>query len=1010
MVLETTNITPTFPMGSNSVQTIINTGFYPKLINDFNVFYQGYDVYKGYTSSDIQNGFNEGLILNYVPEAIINNVSGTTTGNSRTISVIPWSVSIVADYGQYIYILPSHGSLINQTKDECFDKTDKLVYPVTGNTSMYNGSVRLFWASPNYGYFDNGKVSKPESIHYLKQIFSGQSTQENFSINGTSTNYTKMSEIFSVFDRDALDKFETEFLNFSISVYDYEVDKNSTDTDTQKSFKNFQSLMRNMMKVTNTAANNDQWVQNVQQKQLTNISNIISQFLNYDVYFKLGNPSSFNKQLFYTFSNNHRIETPVTWDYYNYVTPNSLPNQTTLINSRFLYPLEWKALDTYVGFSEIPELTYKDGGSYITDFFIDCNVAFDVYNIEKLAPIIKIYATQKLKDNTLNYEKFVKLMNGYLGNLDSFNDRIITNLMIKLQKSLPDVNFTPQIKPETVLEGKQTKLELWESFKATNDKWISGIDLKEKTFFEDVLLLDRASRDVGSLILVDIEKLKDDLTNINVASTMLSYVQTILVRNNFVVMNIPSYVNFYNVQDAVKNPKPKPEGTLEFANTMFGTFMNVDYRSSSAKMVCFYAGKPSEQLDLKENIDYRYRNDAFDLRRVDNPLVENQIGKNDWDKSNKVVGFNVDIGTQNQSIFQGFTVAQNPGLATAESLEVLNKMANQSNNRGGATQNTSLYNLYKNRSYSCTVTMMGNAMIQPTMYFNLRYVPMFSGPYMIQKVNHTITPGNFETVFEGIRQPTASLPKVDNYIQSLKTTLLQSILDKNKKDKQEKERAIKSSVTTGSTTTKQINDKVNKNTKKEATIQSNSQKCPPKKVKNDKYDTFTVTDNKLSTSVTYKEVIDLISTKTDGKPQKLRYAIFAKMFLSSSQSGMLQSQSFNYSNTDLNQDWGPSVEQFFTTKKYYCGETNTPFMTFTDLNQNIDFLISRFDGRIGKIDSITSRDITKFIILYGDAAISEDSVYVSMNSTDIITMEDSVQQSINIFNTVSGNYSNTPIQ
>jgi hypothetical protein len=85
-------------------------------------------------------------------------------------------------------------------------------------------------------------------------------------------------------------------------------------------------------------------------------------------------------------------------------------------------------------------------------------------------------------------------------------------------------------------------------------------------------------------------------------------------------------------------------------------------------------------------------------------------------------------------------------------------------------------------------------------------------------------------------------------------------------------------------------------------------------------------------------------------------------------------------------------------------------MTFTDLNQNIDFLISRFDGRIGKIDSITSRDITKFIILYGDAAISEDSVYVSMNSTDIITMEDSVQQSINIFNTVSGNYSNTPIQ
>lgn len=72
-----------------------------------------------------------------------------------------------------------------------------------------------------------------------------------------------------------------------------------------------------------------------------------------------------------------------------------------------------------------------------------------------------------------------------------------------------------------------------------------------------------------------------------------------------------------------------------------------------------FMGKPSEQLDLKNNVDYRYRNDAFDLRRAsDNPLVENQVGKKDWDKSNKVVGFNVDIGPQNQQIFKSFQVDQ----------------------------------------------------------------------------------------------------------------------------------------------------------------------------------------------------------------------------------------------------------------------------------------------------------------------------------------------------------------
>jgi hypothetical protein len=696
------------------------------------------------------------------------------------------------------------------------------------------------------------------------------------------------------------------------------------------------------------------------------------------------------------------------------MTPNSLPTERTLNNSIATYPLEWAALETYVGFSEIPQLTYKDGGSYITDFFIDCNVAFDVYNIEKLAPIIKIYATQKLKDNSLNYEKFVNLMNGYLDNLDSFNDRIINNLMIKLQKSLPNVNFTPQTKPETVLESKQTKLELWESFKATNDKWISGTDFKEKTLFEDILLLDRASRDVGNLILVDVQKLKDDLKEINVASTMLTYVQTILVRNNFVVMNIPSYINFYNVQDAVKNPTPKPEGTLEFANTLFGTFMNVDYRNSSAKMVCFYAGKPSEQLDLKENVDYRYRNDAFDLRRVDNPLVENQIGKNDWDKSNKVVGFNVDFGPQNQSIFHGFNISQNPGLATAESLEVLNQMANQSNNRGGATQNISLYNLYKNRSYSCTVSMMGNAMIQPTMYFNLRHVPMFSGPYMIQKVNHSITPGHFDTTFEGVRQPTASLPKVDNYIQSLKTTLLQSIIDENKKNKQEKEKeALAATTTTNTDIKKQTNEKVDKNTNQDATTQSNSSKCPPSrepKVKNNKYDKFIITDDNLSTSATYKEVVDLISVKTNNMPEQLRYVVFATMYLRSSQSGLLQSQFNNYSSVDLLQDWGPSVEPFFTTKKYYCGNSNTPYVTFDSLTQNVDFLISRYKDRVGNIKTISATDITKFIILNGDAGISDSSVYTTMNPTDIKTMESRVQESIQKFNPISGNYTNTPPQ
>ena len=169
-----------------------------------------------------------------------------------------------------------------------------------------------------------------------------------------------------------------------------------------------------------------------------------------------------------------------------------------------------------------------------------------------------------------------------------------------------------------------------------------------------------------------------------------------------------------------------------------------------------------------------------------------------------------------------------------------------------------------------------------------------------------------------------------------------------------------------------------------------------------------MTDDKVSSSATYKEVVDLILSKTKDKPEKLRYVVFATMYIRSSQSGMLQSQSNNYSAVDLLQDWGPSVEPFFTTKKYYCSDSNKPYVVFDSLNQNVDFLISRYEKRVANIATISATDITKFIILNADSDISPDSVYTSMSSTDIQTIESRVQESIQKFNPISGNYTNTP--
>jgi hypothetical protein len=989
--------------------SLINTGFYPLLINDFNVFYQGFQIYSGYTDSDIQNGFTSGVTLNYVPEAIINMPEGFDPNNpKRDLRVIPWSVYITTLDNTSSYIVPSQGALINQTSNECItEETNQLKFEITGNTAMYNGSVRMFWVAPNYGYFDINKVVKPTPIKYLKQVFNitGDTKQENFSINGKQDQYSEISEMFSVFEKEVLDSFESEFLNFSKSIYDFDDDFiSNSDTETTKSFKNFQMLMRSLMRIPKVGGTNinTELVSAVQDSQLTVLTNILQSFLNYDVVFKYGNPANFDKRLFYTFSN-RLLADPYTWSKYSFQTPTPLPTSggtVTLSQSITNYPNEWKALQVYVGFSEIPQLQYTNDGSYITDFFVDCNIDFSVDNIKIFAPIIKIYATQKLNDSTLNYNKFVNLMNEYITSTDNFQNIIINKLMPKLRKQLPDVGSTPDAALETALEGPQTKLEYWEAFKALNDKWIAGNDFKTKTLFEDVLLMDRANRNIGDKVLVDVNKLKKTLTNINPKTSMLVFVQDILVTNNFVVMNIPSYVNFYNVQDAVKNPVPKPEGSLEFANTMFGTFLNVDYRNSSAKMVCFYAGKPSEQLDFKNNANVRFKGDSFDLRRAsDNPLIEDQIGKTDWDKSNKVVGFNVDVGPQNQSIFHGFQIDQSAGKATAESLQQTDELVKQSSGKVAGTQNVSLYNLYKNRSYACTVSMMGNAMIQPTMYFNLRHVPMFSGTYMIQEVNHTIGPGTFETIFKGTRQSISNLQKVDSYIQTLKTNLLTSIIEKNKQDKQA---AIKESGTKGTDVISETNDAVKKANDKPADKSPINSICKPTILEYENYDNV---DSPTTTKSKYKDAISTIIFQTEN--QKLRYLVFATIYLGSSNSTELQTKENNYSGVDLSQYWGETGLRLFN-KQYYCNSSDVPYAIFSDLSKHVEFLIARFKGKISLLPDITAKEIVKFHTLYFSANQKNIDVYnnlVQNNPSQLSQMEASVQKSIDLFKTGSGNQS-----
>lgn len=978
--------------------TTINTGFYPKLINDFNVFLQGYEIIDDYTSTGIQNAIDtSGLTINYTTDSIISKNKGFDPSSpNRDLRIFPWSVYVNSLDGQNTFIIPSHGATINQTKNECFDpNTGQLKIEVLNNKSIFNGSTRGFWNAPNYGYFDNQDIKKPLTIDYIKQIFTNQSKQENFSLNGDIQSYSKISEIFSVFERNILDLFEIEFLNFSKSKYDFTPSKITNNNSVKNEFENFQLTISNLFKLEKiTGSSSTDIIRNIRETQQIKVSETLDNFIgNNDIIFKYGNPSNFDKKLFYSFSN-FPIQDPYVFGEYSIDTPNALPfsgGSITLVQSKTNYPNEWKQLETYIGFSEIPELQYTNNGSYITDFFIDLNIPFESTNIKNFAPIIKIYATQKLQNSSLNKQEFFNVITDYINKQIEFKNKIFDSLIIKIQNSLPNVEITP-INFEKVVTSPQIKTELWETFKALNDKWISGMDLKNKTLFEDLLLLDRASRNIGDKVIINIEKFNSLMkSKFDDKVSIFSIINSILIDNNFVVMNLPSYVSFYGIQEPSKTSTPRNVGPVESANSLFGNFLNVDYNNSTPKLVCFYGNKPSEQPDISKNKDFRYNTDIFYLSKSNNPISEDQTNKKDYAFSNRVVGFNVDMGPQNQSIFKHFSVNQQPGLATSDTFNILNQLYNVSNNRKGVSQNISLFNLYKTRSYTCEVSMMGCATIQPMMYFNLRYVPMFYGPYLITEVRHRIDNGDFKTTFTGIRQSSSGLPKIDDYLAILRTNLLKITQDSIKKAQEEKRRSdnIIGQANNVATSAK---DKDSRNYNNTIDV-----KCQP----NSQYSTWQPTANNTTTTISFKKMKqEIVKQTSDTKLQKI---IFSTFFIESGTNNQgFNSVQNNYAGISIDQNWGTNGDMYFNPNTFYCSTSNIPYATFISVEKAIEMLVKRWEFRTTTIENDDVESYTKFWVINSNAAEKRNiDVYEKMkNDNQLIDIDDKIKYAINTFNSI----------
>jgi hypothetical protein len=964
----------------DNTQIQMQVGFYPKLINDFNFFYNGFDLYQEYTDQEIQNSVNGGMKIYNFSSSNINNAKQ----GDKNIRLSTWSVvlpNLTPDLpidcnpkdntkDDDYFVIPSFGTLFNQTVESCVSSQTTIPETkvnLTNNSNVYNGSVRCLWAAPNFGYFDSNQLSVPQPDSYLNFITSeNNQTPLHFL---TEDKYTKIEEVFSVFEKKILDSFEVEFLNFCRPMTNAIVGRETKTfgqslVDSNSNFKNFQSLFKSLMTVPTKTKNEteEQYFTNTIGNQFLLFQNGIKSFMEYDIIFKYGNPSNYNRRIFDSYLSHNNTTVVVDPIPFNPYVTNSLPSAggTVLLSqSQINNQTAWLSLETEVGFSTIPNVNYSSNGSYITDFFIDNNIAFTSENVTLLAPIIKMYATQKLNNPNLNAQQFQNQLTQYLRREVDIQNNFLDGVLSRLRsnKGLPNQQQLPERAISSRISGGQSKVELYEVFKAINDKWIAGADYNTKTLFEDILFLDRASRNVGDSIIIDIFALKNmfNKTSLNQAMSVFVFISEILMSNNFNVMPLPAYVNFYGTQDVDGTITPKTPGKAEFANNLWGSFLNVDYRNSSSKLVCTYAGKPSQYLNLPKN-NFKFKNDAFDITRSSgNPLIENQQGKKDWALSNKCVGFNVDVGIRNQNIFYSLTVSQDNGVATSEAINQILNISDQASGRQVSTQNNGLYNLYKQRSYKSTVTSLGNALLQPMMYFNLRHVPMFDGAYMITSVNHTIQPGNFQTVFDGQRMGYFDLPPIDSFLQSINDNLITKIEDLLKINKDQ----VRISTSTNNVKATEVVQTAD-NTLGTTNSCSSKITAPVYLNANPGYEAVTGILSGFTETELSEALKRLFPNNSD--LQTIIYCIcYIRTFQTNANTniGTFNGWNFNLATLSLDVDWGGQVSEF-EKGKYTCVNIKTtpssnssqPLVHFNSLDSFLRFMAGRIMERIPQVKQL----------------------------------------------------------
>jgi hypothetical protein len=334
------------------------------------------------------------------------------------------------------------------------------------------------------------------------------------------------------------------------------------------------------------------------------------------------------------------------------------------------------------------------------------------------------------------------------------------------------------------------KLMLYKHCKNIYDKWLAGVYTEDNILYQcgektnsfsnlnhvdkglsvkykntEPRLIDsfrfvtRSFKDIGDKMFVNPLNISNKISD---SQNLSAYyiISDILTVNKFEFHALPSFINFYDEK---------------MLKGMFTPFSEYDetIKLCGPSFVSVYTGQKSNQLDFNGS---KYPNDGFDLRcengilstsipddfKTDLGVVESNGSQLIYE--DPVTVFNVRYSQQNQNIFKDITLVQSEFSETEESLKIISDLADTNSQNQAKFAGQNMYNIYAVRSYSAEIEMLGNAMIQPLMYFQLDNIPMFHGAYMITRVKHNIKPNHMSTNFTGVRIRAIETPIFDIFM------------------------------------------------------------------------------------------------------------------------------------------------------------------------------------------------------------------------------------------------------